>query len=45
MLEYQCTIYQIKRWTQEFLDYDFIVLNCATKMMKDVDALFSFSVL
>ena len=37
MLEYNESIHQLKRWTQELMAYEFVCLHRLNKMMKDVD--------
>ena len=37
MLEYDGSIHQIKRWSQELMAYEFVCLHRSNKMMKDVD--------
>ena len=37
VLEYDGSIHQLKRWTQELMVYEFVCLHRPNKMMKDVD--------
>ena len=37
MLEYDRSIYQLKRWNQEVMVYEFVCLHRPNKMVKDVD--------
>jgi hypothetical protein len=39
VLEYDGNIHQVRRWLQELLGYQFSVIHCPERMMKDVDAL------
>ena len=37
MIEYNDSIHQLKRWSQEILSYDFVIIHRINKMRKDVD--------
>ena len=37
VLEYNGSIHQLKRWTQELIAYEFVYIHCLNKMMKGVD--------
>ena len=39
IIEYDGSIYQLKRWTQEFLAYEFVIIRRVAAMMKDVDSI------
>ena len=42
ILEYNGSIHQIKRWSQELLAYEFVILHRLARMMLDVDGLARF---
>ena len=37
VLEYDGSIHQLKRWTQELMAYEFVCIHRPNKIMKDVD--------
>ena len=37
MLEYDGSIHQLKRWSQDILAYEFVCIHRPNRMMKDVD--------
>ena len=37
--EYTGSIHQLRRWSQELLRYEFVIIHCAASMIKDVDGL------
>ena len=37
VVEYDGSIHQLKRWTQELMVYEFVCLHRPNKVMKDVD--------
>ena len=39
ILEYNGSIYQVKRWSQELLAYEFIIIHRPRKIMKNTDAI------
>ena len=38
MLEYDGSIHQLKRWSQEILAYEFVCIHLPNRMMKDIDS-------
>ena len=38
-MEYTRHIHQLRRWSQELLEYEFAIIHRVAKMMKDVDGL------
>ena len=39
IIEYDGSIHQLKRWTQELLAYEFVIIHRVAAMMKDVDSI------
>ena len=39
IIEYDGSIHQLKRWTQELLAYEFVIIHRVATMMKDVDSI------
>ena len=42
IIEYDSSIHQLKRWTQEFIAYELVIIHCVATMMKDIDSIYRY---